>query len=218
MIILGIDEAGRGPLFGRVYTSCVVLPHEECRESGFDFSLLKDSKKFTSKKKLHDVAEYIKQNALFYSIDYESESTIDNINILEATIKSMKKSIINVIKQMIQKGDIEPKLLLNDIICKVDGSNFKPLQFVYNDEVYLINYETLIKGDSLCKSISAASILAKDARDNYMLDLCERYPNLNEYYGLMSNMGYGTKKHIEGIRNYGYTQWHRKSFKIKQIN
>ena len=82
----------------------------------------------------------------------------------------------------------------------------------------MINYETLIKGDSLCKSISAASILAKDARDNYMLDLCERYPNLNEYYGLMTNMGYGTKKHIEGIKNYGYTQWHRKSFKIKQIN
>ncbi len=216
-IILGVDEAGRGPLFGRVYTSCVVLPYEHER-SEFDFTVLKDSKKFTSKKKLHDVAEYIKENCLYYSIDYEDENTIDKINILEATIKSMKKSIINVIHKIL-KNDVystfDVKDVLNMINCKIDGNKFKPLQFVYDNNVYIINYETIVKGDSIHKSISAASILAKDARDNYIMDLCVRFPDLDHNYGLSRNMGYGTKKHIEGISKYGYTSWHRKSFKLK---
>ena len=218
-IILGIDEAGRGPLFGRVYTSCVVLP-ENNERSEFDFTCLKDSKKFTSKKKLHHVADYIKENCLFYSIDYEDENTIDKINILEATIKSMKNSIINVIHQILKSDlytnyDIED--IINSIQCKIDGNKFKPLQFVYNDNVYVINYETIVKGDSIHKCISAASILAKDARDTYIMDLCMRYPDLDRNYGLSSNMGYGTKKHVEGISNHGYTLWHRKSFKLKSI-
>lgn len=219
-IVLGIDEAGRGPLFGRVYTSCVVLPDEK-DESNFDFTILKDSKKFSSKKKLHDVAEYIKENSLFYSIDYEDETEIDKINILEATIKCMKKSIINVIHQILQSEDYsrtDPEILLNSINCKIDGNKFKPLQFVYDNEVYFINYETVVKGDALHKTISAASILAKNERDNYVKDLCVRFPNLDTYYGLSQNMGYGTKKHIEGIKTYGYTQWHRKSFKLKSLN
>ena len=220
-IILGIDEAGRGPLLGRVYTSCVVLPDEKEADNYFDYSLLKDSKKFTSRKKLHSVANYIKDNCIYYSIDYENEKVIDSINILEATMRSMKKSIVNVINKILDERNMSHDLIkdkLNSIKCMIDGNKFKPLQYVYNDEVYLINYETLVKGDSLCKSISAASILAKDARDNYILDLCVKYPNLDEYYGLSSNMGYGTKKHIEGIKNYGYTEWHRNSFKLKKLN
>lgn len=219
-IILGIDEAGRGPLFGRVYTSCVVLPDNNER-SEFDFTCLKDSKKFSSKKKLHDVADYIKDNCLFYSIDYEDENTIDTINILEATMKSMKKSIINVIHKILQSElykDYDIEDIINSINCKIDGNKFKPLQFIYNDNVYIINYETVIKGDAIHKSISAASILAKDARDTYMRDLCMRYPELDRNYGLSSNMGYGTKKHIEGIKQHGYTNWHRKSFKLKSIS
>ena len=215
-IVLGIDEAGRGPLFGRVYTSCVVLPNDETND--FDVTLLKDSKKFTSKRKLHDVAEYIKQNCSFYSIDYEDETTIDKINILEATMKSMKKSIMNVIRQILKSEKyqhMDKKTLIQSITCKIDGNRFKPLQFVYDDEVYLIDYETVVKGDAKHKCISAASILAKDSRDNYMIELCERYPELDVNYGLSKNMGYGTKQHIEGIVKHGYTLWHRKSFKIK---
>ena len=215
-LVLGIDEAGRGPLFGRVYTSCVVLPTHETND--FDLTMLKDSKKFTSKRKLHNVAEYIKENCSFYSIDYEDESTIDKINILEATMKCMKKSILNVIHQILESEkyqNMDKKSLIQSITCKIDGNRFKPLQFVYENEIYLIDYETVVKGDSKHKCISAASILAKDSRDTYMIELCERYPELDVNYGLSKNMGYGTKQHIEGITKHGYTLWHRKSFKIK---
>tara|TARA_A100001015_G_C15011850_1_gene723482 strand:- start:243 stop:902 length:660 start_codon:yes stop_codon:yes gene_type:complete len=216
-IILGIDEAGRGPLFGRVYTSCVVLP-EKNENSTFNFDCLKDSKKFTSKKKLHDVADYIKEYCLFYSINYEDENTIDKVNILEATMISMNKSIINVIHQILKSelySGYKVENIINSIQCKIDGNKFKPLQFVYQDNVYYINCQTIVKGDSIHKCISAASILAKDTRDNYIRELCVRYPELDHNYGLSSNMGYGTKKHIEGIKKYGYTDWHRKSFKLK---
>ena len=215
LIVLGIDEAGRGPLLGRVYTSCVVLPNNE-RE--FDFSLIKDSKKFSSKKKLHEVAEYIKEKSLYYSIDYVDESKIDKINILQATLKSMKNSIYNVLNKLLEnvkESDINS--ILNNVICKIDGNYFKPIQFIYNDNVYNINYETIVKGDDKCKSISAASVLAKDSRDNYIKELCVKHPHLDEYYGLSTNMGYGTKKHMDGINNYGICEYHRKSFIHKKL-
>ena len=94
-IIIGVDEAGRGPLFGDVYTSAVILPHEN-----FDRSLLKDSKKFTSRKKLLAAAEYIKEHAIYWSVTCESEKTIDKINILQATLKSMHCSISNILEKM----------------------------------------------------------------------------------------------------------------------
>ena len=210
IIILGIDEAGRGPLFGRVYTSCVILPSSE---SNFDLSLIKDSKKFSSKKKLNQVADYIKDNCLYYSIDYEDENTIDKINILQATIKSMKKSITNVINKILENNkNIKVETILNNILCRIDGNYFKPFHYIYNDEIYIINYETLKKGDQLSKSIGAASILAKDSRDNYIKSLCEEIPYLDEYYSLSTNMGYGTKKHMDGIDKYGITKYHRKTF------
>jgi ribonuclease HII len=87
--MIGVDEAGRGPLFGRVYSAAVILP-----EDNFDFSLLKDSKKFTSEKKIKEVYDYIKEHALFYSITYKDEKYIDTHNILEATLESMKISCI----------------------------------------------------------------------------------------------------------------------------
>ena len=91
---IGVDEAGRGPLFGRVYSAAVILPRE------LDCSEIKDSKRFTSEKKLKRVYEYIKQHALFYSIDYVSEETIDKINIREATFLSMKKSFSFLFKRL----------------------------------------------------------------------------------------------------------------------
>ena len=204
--MIGIDEAGRGPLFGRVYTSAVILPKDN-----FDMTLLKDSKKFTSKKKIKEVYDYIKENALYYSINYSDENEIDTLNILGATIKSMKESAKQVITQYIEKNKID------NVKLYVDGSNFNPL--FYNNDTYstYIPYECVVKGDSIHKCISAASILAKVERDKYIENLCNEHPELDEKYNLKQNKGYGTKKHIEGIKEYGYSEFHLKSFKVISI-
>ena len=192
--MIGVDEAGRGPLFGRVYTAAVILP------AGFDLSLLKDSKKFTSEKKIKEVSDYIKKNAS-YCISYQDEYYIDKVNILNATIKSMQQSVIGLLNTY----DV------SNVKIYVDGTQFKPC--FYNDK--WLPYECVIKGDSLHKCISAASILAKVERDEYIRELCKENPELDERYGLLNNKGYGTKRHIEGIRTYGYCEYHRKSFKLR---
>jgi ribonuclease HII len=192
--MIGVDEAGRGPLFGRVYTAAVILP------DGFDLSLLKDSKKFTSEKKIKEVSDYIKKNAS-YCISYQDEYYIDKVNILNATIKSMHQSVIGLLNTY----DV------SNVKIYVDGTQFKPC--FYKDK--WLPYECVIKGDSLHKCISAASILAKVERDEYIRELCKENPELDERYGLLNNKGYGTKRHIEGIRTYGYCEYHRKSFKLR---
>lgn len=197
--MIGVDEAGRGPLLGRVYTAAVILSDD------FDVSLLKDSKKFTSEKKIKEVYHYIKTHADYYHISYKDETYIDKVNILNATIKSMQDSVYEVLKNY--KKD------LKEVKIYVDGTQFKPC--FYKDE--WIPYECVIKGDSIHKCISAASILAKVERDEYIRELCKEHPELNEKYGLLKNKGYGTKIHIEGIKQYGYSEYHRKSFKLKQL-
>ena len=127
---IGIDEAGRGPLFGRVYTAAVVLPKEA---SLFNHSMMKDSKKFTSKKKIEEAAEYIKENAIAYNVSYEDENTIDNINILQATFKSMHNSI----KMIIQNKPTEKKI---DRLL-VDGNNFKPYLYFDNNHYNQLNQD-----------------------------------------------------------------------------
>ena len=201
--MIGVDEAGRGPLFGRVYTAAVILSDD------FDLSLLKDSKKFTSEKKIKEVYDYIKANALYYHISYKDELYIDKVNILNATIKSMHESVYEVLN--LYQNDLNNDL--NYVKIYVDGTQFKPC--FYKDK--WIPYECVIKGDSIHKCISAASILAKVERDEYIRDLCKEKPELNEKYGLFKNKGYGTKIHIEGIKKYGYCEYHRKSFKLKQL-
>ena len=199
--MIGVDEAGRGPLFGRVYTAAVILSPD------FDTTLLKDSKKFSSEKKIKESYDYIKQNALYYSITYKDEACIDKYNILNATIKSMHESVYCVLKDYVRDND------LTNIKIYVDGTQFKPCFF--NDQ--WITHECVIKGDSIHKCISAASILAKVERDEYIRELCREKPELNERYGLLTNKGYGTKLHTEGIKQYGYSEYHRKSFKLKSL-
>jgi ribonuclease HII len=200
---LGIDEAGRGPLFGRVYAGVVVLP----KDDSFNHSLMKDSKRFHSKKKIEQVADYIKENAIAWSVEYESEDTIDEINILQATQSAMHKGIKNVIKQL---SDFE----LSNTILLVDGNYFKPLTIISNNKYEQLDYITVEGGDNKYTSIAAASILAKVERDKYIEELCLNNPELSEHYGIDTNKGYGSKKHIEGIKKYGITKWHRKSFGI----
>jgi ribonuclease HII len=186
----GIDEAGRGPLFGRVYCACVILPNND----KFEHHKLKDSKKYTSKKKLNEVYEYIKEHALAYSVCYEDEKSIDDINIRQATLKCMNNCIEEIKKQII------PDYLL------VDGCDFYTTSN--------IPFICIEGGDNLYTPIAAASILAKVERDIYIEKLCNKYPYLDENYGLSKNKGYGTKAHIDGIKKHGISLWHRKTFGI----
>ena len=204
-MLCGIDEAGRGPLFGRVYTAAVILP----KDNSFDFSKVKDSKKFHSKKKIEEAAEYVKKNALAWSVTYEDEQKIDEINILQATQSSMHKSIAEV------KGKYDAiKKATNAYQLLIDGNYFNPFTtFNKNtNRIEVIPYVMIKGGDNEYASIAAASILAKVERDNYILALCEQNQELSANYGIDSNKGYGAKKHIDGIKQHGITIWHRRSF------
>jgi ribonuclease HII len=212
-IVIGVDEAGRGPLFGDVYTGAVILP-----SGNFDTSLLKDSKKFTSKKKITEVYQYIREQCAFFSIDYSTHEEIDTFNILQATQKSMHKSVRNVIQQWVESfGDSFEPQFFERLFIHVDGNYFNDFNYFYMDHIYPIQHKTLVKGDSLCKAISAASILAKVSRDQYIETFLESHPDYDEKYKLSTNKGYGTKEHLNGIRQHGYSPYHRKSFKVKSI-
>lgn len=196
---IGVDEAGRGPLFGRVYSAAVILPKEN-----FDFSNMKDSKRFTSEKKINEAAEYIKKNALAWTVAYEDEKTIDKINIRQATFKAMHKAI---------KSTME-KIKSNKLRLLIDGNDFKPFMMMINNNYTSVNHVCIEGGDNKYSCISAASILAKVERDKYIKDICLKYPKLAENYYIHKNKGYGTKQHIEGIKTHGISNWHRKSYGI----
>ena len=189
---IGVDECARGPLFGRLYTTAAVLPEE------FDHHLMKDSKKIKSRKKMKDLSDYIKSHAIAYSVDFIEAEEIDKINIRQAVLKSMRQSITNVID----------KLGSSEVFAVVDGNDF--LSFKHND--IAVPFTTVKQGDNTYSFIAAASILAKYTHDTYIAELCEKEPELQEKYDLLNNVGYGTKKHIEGIEKYGISQYHRKSY------
>lgn len=215
-IIIGVDEAGRGPLFGPVYTGAVILPP---LESEFDRTQLKDSKKFTSKKKIQKVFEnIINEPNCIYHVDSADHEEIDALNILQATQKSMHRSVTGVIQKYINICKNENKeIRFDDILICVDGNYFHTFKYFYEDTLHIIKHKCMVKGDALCKEISAASILAKYSRDEFIEEFVKENPSYDERYNLLKNKGYGTKQHIEGIRNYGYTPYHRKTFKLKNM-
>ena len=207
VIEMGIDEAGRGPMFGRVYAGVVILP----KDSSFNHSLMKDSKKFTSKnnKKIQEVAEYIKEHAIAWAVEYEDENKIDEVNILQATQLAMHKGIKTILKAKAE-ANTDNTLLL------VDGNYFKPYMTLNKSKTKLekLKYEMIEGGDNKYTAIAAASILAKVERDKYIEELCIQNPELVERYAIDSNKGYGSKKHMDGIKQYGITKWHRRTFGI----
>lgn len=218
---IGIDEAGRGPLFGRVYSAAVILP----KNDDFKFELLKDSKKFTSKKKLLEVYEYIKENAICYSYSWKNEEFIDKNNILASTHTCMHKCIRQIIDKMdiIYNHNDDKKKYNEKYMLLIDGNNFKPYTYFnnYNETIENISHICIEGGDNKYCSIAAASIIAKVERDKYIEELCKNNEKLILYYDLLNNKGYGTKNHLNGIKNYGITNMHRKSFgicKISEIN
>ena len=178
LITAGVDEVGRGCLAGPVVSAAVIL------KKSIDLSLLKDSKKITFKNR-EKVSEHIKNNS-YYSIGIASVNEILNLNILQASLLSMKRAI--------ERLTVKPGLTL------IDG-NFAPKG--------LKNYKTIINGDEKIKVISAASIIAKVYRDHFMIKLSKKFSN----YAWDRNFGYGTKAHLEGLKKFGVTSHHRKGFK-----
>ena len=179
-LICGIDEAGRGPLAGHVYAAAVIF------DSNFILDGLNDSKKLSEKKRL-DLYEIIKIHAVDYAFSFASVSEIDQLNILLASLLAMNRAYEKLTK------------LPDQII--VDG-NFIP-------NVDFNNIKSLPKADALIPAVSAASIIAKVERDNYMKDLDLKYPE----YNLKKHKGYPTKEHMDLIKIHGIKDFYRKSFK-----
>jgi ribonuclease HII len=181
-LIAGVDEVGRGPLVGDVVTAAVIL------DPANPIAGLADSKKLTDKKR-QALAIEIKQKALCYAIGRCSPSEIDELNILHATMLAMTRAVEGLSTQ--------PEFVF------VDGNRLPKLA---------MPAQAVVKGDSLVAEISAASILAKVARDDEMLELDTRYPQ----YGFAGHKGYPTKAHFAALEQYGAIDEHRKSFKPVQ--
>lgn len=199
---IGVDEAGRGPMFGPVYSAAVILP----KDSEFKHELMKDSKRFSSEKKLIETAKYIQENAIAWGVGSCCEKEIDKLNIRNATHCAMHKAIDQVI-EILNKNTDNCNLL-------IDGNDFKPYLVIENDGLTQLPHICIEGGDNKYTPIAAASILAKVARDEYIKKLCDYDQSLNEKYGLLKNKGYGTKQHMDGITEYGITEHHRKTFGI----
>ena len=178
-LIAGVDEVGRGSWIGPVFSAAVILKKNLNRD------LLKDSKKISAKKRKM-LANYVKKNSI-YSISKASIKEIDKLNILQATLLAMKRAINNL--------KHKPNIIL------IDGIH-APKNLIYQ-------YKTIVRGDEKIPAISAASIIAKVARDRYVTRLAKNYMT----YGWHTNFGYGTKKHLNAIIKFGVTIHHRKSFK-----
>lgn len=177
----GTDEAGRGCLAGPVTAAAVLLPKD------FENELLNDSK-LLSEKNRNILKPIIEQVALSFAVTHLEPLIIDEINILNASIKAMQESVL--------------KLNPSPLHLIVDGNRFKPVQN--------IPHSCIIKGDSKFLSIAAASILAKTYRDEFMDMIHEEFP----MYNWKQNKGYPTKEHREAIRKYGITKYHRMSFRL----
>jgi ribonuclease HII len=188
-----VDEAGRGCMIGNVFAGAVIW------DPSIDPWEIKDSKKLTRKKRKL-VKEYIEQHAVAWSVGFATNEEIDEINILNATYLAMHRALSNLNKPF-------------DRIL-VDGNRFKPYQ--------CIPHTCVISGDNEFVSIAAASILAKEYHDEWITNLFDSdfdnsFTSDNDIYDLMNNKGYGTKKHIEAIRQYGITNQHRLSYCKKFI-
>ena len=175
----GVDEAGRGPLVGSVFAAAVVLPNE------YDLPGLTDSKKLSERRR-DELAVLIKQQALAWCVAAASVEEIDRLNILHATMLAMRRAV-HGLERLPEKVWIDGNRVPPDLGCEA---------------------EAVIKGDSKIIQISAASVLAKTARDAEMYALAERYPQ----YGFERHKGYGTAEHLAALQRHGALPEHRRSF------
>lgn len=196
-IQMGIDEVGRGAFMGPVVASGVVWDNDWLTQnvSTYESQLntIKDSKRLSEKKR-EQCDSFIKKYAKFYAIESVDANEIDNKNILCATMEAMHKCI----EKVVSNTNIDRLL--------IDGNHFIP----YKN----IPYNCVVDGDNHFLNIASASILAKVYRDNYIKEICNQYPDYQLHYQWENNKGYGTKKHIEGIKIWGISPYHRKTFGI----
>lgn len=182
--VAGVDEVGRGCLAGPVVAAAVILDPERPIKG------LRDSKKLASHRR-EELAVEIKEKALAWSVAEVGPEVIDEINILQATLKAMKLAV--------------ESLTLSPDFVRVDGNRLPHWKWMS---------EAIVKGDDLVPEISAASIIAKTTRDAYMVKMAEHYP----YYGFEHNVGYGTEDHIMALKAHGITPIHRKTFApVKEV-
>ena len=178
----GCDEAGRGCLAGPVFAAAVILPPH------FHHPLLNDSKQLSEKQR-YALRPIIEKEALAFAVASLCNKKIDRYNILQASIKSMHAAV--------KKLPVPPQQLL------IDGNYFRPYK--------KIPHRCIVQGDSLYASIAAASILAKTARDDYMMQLHDEHPQ----YNWAQNRGYGTREHQQALNRYGPSRYHRLSFRLQ---
>ncbi|NLD19060.1 MAG: ribonuclease HII [Clostridiales bacterium] len=177
-LIAGVDEVGRGPLAGPVVTAAIILPED------FDVPGVDDSKKLSEKKR-EELYDIIMERAVAVAIGMEDHEVIDDINILQATKKAMRKAITRL--------EPQPDYVIFDA---VELENLS------------IPQQGIVKGDSKVLAIAAASIVAKVTRDRMMVEFAKEYPG----YAFEKNKGYGTAAHYQGLRTYGICPIHRRSF------
>ncbi|MBM3350891.1 MAG: ribonuclease HII [Betaproteobacteria bacterium] len=192
LLICGVDEAGRGPLAGAVYAAAVIL-HPEKSIHG-----LADSKKLSEKKR-DALAIEIKRHAFLWAIASASVEEIDHFNILQASLLAMKRAIEGVQEKLSFLPEV------GDVLVQVDGNKCPKIN---------LPCEAIVKGDSKVQAISAASILAKTARDAELYILDRQYP----MYGFAQHKGYPTANHLVQLKQYGVSPVHRKSFSpVRQL-
>jgi ribonuclease HII len=193
-IEIGLDEAGRGCLLGPVCVSAVIMNNILENPPPYE---IRDSKKVSHKKRIL-LREYIEEYSIAYSVKMIYPDEIDKLNILQATMKGMERCI----------DDITSRLDIDRIL--VDGTYF-PI-YTNKNTFEAVPHVCIPGGDDKYLNIAAASILAKEYHDEYITNLCKENEILYSY-DIMNNKGYGTKSHMEALKEYGSTEWHRKSFK-----
>lgn len=189
-LIAGVDEVGRGALFGPVVAAAVILPDTNSLP-GLLTTKIQDSKKLSNHRRTQ-LARQIFDIAIDWKIGFATTAEIDSFNILQASLLAMKRAVL--------------KLKVQPVLCLVDGN--QPIKNLS------LPQQTIVKGDSLSLTIASASIVAKVWRDELIIRLAKKYP----MYDLERNKGYGSKKHLLALQNYGISPLHRKSFRPCQID
>jgi len=192
-VVIGVDEAGRGAFFGRIYSAAVACDPEIVSRAGEEKIIIRDSKKMTPRQRQFSY-DFLVKNCLF-GVGFCDECEIDGLGITRCNILSMHRAIDDLLEK---HSDLEIEKI------NVDGVLF--------ESYHGIPHELVVRGETKYTEIAMASILAKTHRDFFIVELCEKHPELDEKYSIKSNKGYGTARHIQGIKENGIHEFHRKTF------